>query len=96
MVPGYVEAAEIGKQGACHLFRHSANQIGGNTYDGSGNQTTVNGNTLAYDEENRLMKVTDPPSLGGATEWYYYDGSGARDLTLGPNKASGFAARPAM
>ncbi len=40
----------------------------------------VNGNTLTYDAENRLSSVTEPASLGGASETIGYDDSGQRVL----------------
>jgi YD repeat-containing protein len=57
---------------------NTANQISGASYDNSGNQTVVNGNSVAYDAENRQVAVTEPPALGGGTENYFYDGAGQR------------------
>src|SRR5690242_15821587 len=54
------------------------NQIIGVSYDAAGNQLVVNSNTLTYDAENRQISATEPPSLGGATETYAYDGNGQR------------------
>ncbi|HEY7387268.1 MAG TPA: RHS repeat domain-containing protein, partial [Bryobacteraceae bacterium] len=45
-----------------------ANQISGTNYDVAGNQLSVNGDTAAYDAENRQISVTEPPSMGGGTE----------------------------
>jgi YD repeat-containing protein len=44
----------------------------------------VNGNTVAYDAENRQVTVTEPASLGGGTETYAYDGMGQRVFKTGP------------
>ncbi len=60
------------------------NQISGSSYDGAGNQTTVNGNTVAYDGENRVASVTSPPNMGGGTETLGYDGLGERVLKAMP------------
>src|SRR6185437_16061628 len=38
---------------------NAKNQINGASYDLAGNQTVVNGNTLAYDAESRLSSATD-------------------------------------
>src|SRR5215469_3802896 len=67
---------------------NGSNQIPGNTYDQAGNQLTVNGNTLSYDGENRLLLATAPPSLGGGTETYFYDGAGQRVAKSGPGNAT--------
>jgi RHS repeat-associated protein len=63
---------------------NAANQIAGASYDNSGNQTVVNGNSVLYDAENRQIAVTEPPSLGGGTESYAYDGAGQRVEKNGP------------
>ena len=60
------------------------NRIIGASYDGAGNQTVVNGNALTYDAENRQTSATEPASLGGATEQYFYDGDGRRVEKSGP------------
>jgi RHS repeat-associated protein len=52
------------------------NQIVGQTYDQKGNQLTVNGNTLFYDYENRILYETDGVTHG--VETYVYDGNGQR------------------
>jgi RHS repeat-associated protein len=57
---------------------NSNNQIGGANYDAAGNQTVVNGDTLAYDAENRVALAMESPSLGGGVENYLYDGDGRR------------------
>jgi RHS repeat-associated protein len=60
------------------------NQINDGAYDLAGNRTNVNGNTVAYDAENRQVTVTEPASLGGGTETYAYDGMGQRVFKSGP------------
>jgi YD repeat-containing protein len=60
------------------------NQINGASYDAAGNQLVANGDTLSYDAENRMISAAEPPSLGGATETYVYDGSGQRVQKTGP------------
>lgn len=60
----------------------AANQINGASYDASGNQTVVNGNTLAYDAENRQISETD--GVTHAVETYNYDGDGHRVSKTGP------------
>ena len=57
---------------------NGANRMTGASYDNAGNQTVVNGQTMAYDAENRQIAATDPPSLGNGTENYLYDGAGQR------------------
>jgi YD repeat-containing protein len=57
---------------------NSNNQIAGTGYDAAGNQTDVNGFTVAYDAENHQMSVTESPALGGGQELYFYDGDGQR------------------
>ncbi len=64
---------------------NSSNQISGVQYDPAGNQLIVNGNTLNYDAENRQISATEPPSLGGGTESYFYDGKGQRVEKSGPS-----------
>ena len=63
-------------------FSSATNQISGPmgtfTYDKAGNQTTANGNTLAFDAENQLKSVTLPASVGGGTETILYDALGQR------------------
>ena len=56
----------------------------GSVYDCAGNQVVVNGNTLAYDAENRQVSATSPAALGGGTESYFYDGNGQRVAKSGP------------
>jgi RHS repeat-associated protein len=56
----------------------AGNQINGNSYDLAGNQTSVNGNTVAYDAENLVKSITAPQSVGGGTETILYDGAGQR------------------
>ncbi len=51
-----------------------ANQISGTSYDASGDQLQVNGNTVSYDAENRMTTVTE----SGASETLAYDGAGQR------------------
>jgi RHS repeat-associated protein len=53
-------------------------------YDSAGRQLMANGNTLAYDAENRQTSVTSPGSTGGGTETYAYDGNGHRVEKSGP------------
>ncbi|MBV9765332.1 MAG: hypothetical protein JOZ48_10845 [Acidobacteriaceae bacterium] len=55
---------------------NSSNQMGGASYDGAGNQVSVNGNTATYDAENRLISVYEPSTH--TTETYGYDGLGQR------------------
>ncbi len=57
---------------------NGANQRADMSYDTAGNQLSVNGETMAYDAENRQVAAADPPSLGGGTENYLYDGAGQR------------------
>lgn len=61
---------------------NSNNQIIGLNYDQAGNQQTVNGNTIAYDWENRIVTETDSVSQG--VETYIYDGNGNRIEKYGP------------
>ncbi len=56
------------------------------SYDASGNQKLVNGNTPTYDAENRQTSVT----FGGLTESYFYDGSGQRVEKTGPSGTTVF------
>ena len=67
---------------------YSSNRIGGQSYDASGNQLSVNGDTLFFDAENRMMSATEPVSLGGGTETYLYDGDGRRVEKTGPGGAT--------
>jgi YD repeat-containing protein len=55
---------------------YSGNRIGGASYDAAGNQLVVNGDTLAYDAENRQSSATDGVTHG--VETYEYDGEGRR------------------
>ena len=63
-------------------FNPATNQISGPggtfAYDAAGNQTAVNGNTLAYNTANQVTSAQVPPSLGGGTETFTYDGFGQR------------------
>src|SRR5581483_12173236 len=69
-----------------NVFTNGKNQINnGTTYDGAGNQISVNGNTLTYDAEERQTAATEPPGMGGGTEYYYYDGAGQRVEKNGPS-----------
>jgi hypothetical protein len=52
------------------------------TYDGAGNETSLNGDTAAYEAENRLIWMTESPSLGSAVETYAYDAYGRRVLKV--------------
>jgi RHS repeat-associated protein len=61
----------------------SNNQLSAEHYDNVGNQTTFNGDTIAYDAENRQISVTDPTT--GGTEHYLYDGNGQRVEKTGPS-----------
>ena len=45
----------------------------------------MNGETLRYDAENRLVSATDLPGLGYAVEQYFYDGLGRRVAKDGPS-----------
>lgn len=54
------------------------------TYDGAGNTTSAIGDTAAYDAEDRLISMTEPPSLGGGVETYSYDSHGRRVLKVAP------------
>jgi RHS repeat-associated protein len=45
----------------------------------------VNGDTVTYDAESRQVTAVEPPSLGGATETYSYDGGGQRVEKSGPS-----------
>ena len=55
-------------------FTYSNNQISGVTYSAPGNQLSVNGKTLTYNDENRLVQTTG----GGTNTSYVYDGKGNR------------------
>ncbi len=58
---------------------NSKNQItGSNNYDGNGNQIAVNSASASYDAENHVINTTEPPSLGGTVDNYWYDGNGQR------------------
>jgi RHS repeat-associated protein len=66
---------------------YSNNRMSTNTYDASGNVTALgssNSTALYYDAENHQNQATEPPSLGGATEYFYYDGNGRRVEKSGP------------
>ena len=52
------------------------NRINGASYDLSGNQLVVNGDTLAYDAENRQSAATD--NTTHVMQKYLYDGAGQR------------------
>ena len=54
------------------------NQVSGASYDNAGNTLLANGDTLVYDAESRQRSATEPPGLGGGTEYYVYDGVGQR------------------
>jgi RHS repeat-associated protein len=72
----------------------SSNRASTNTYDAAGNVTALgssNSTALYYDAENRQTQATEPPSLGGATEYYYYDGFGERVEKSGPAGTITFA-----
>ncbi len=60
-----------------NVFR-AANQMAGVPYDAAGNQLVVNGDTLAYDAENRQTSASEPAAYGGGTAQYFYDGLGQR------------------
>ncbi len=60
----------------------SKNQLSGNSYDASGNQTTVNGNALTFDAENRLITVLESR---GASETLAYDAAGRRVIKNQPS-----------
>jgi RHS repeat-associated protein len=67
---------------------YTNNQASGNSYDASGNITALgstNGTALAYDAESRQIQATEPPSSGGGTETYSYDGNGRRVVKSGPS-----------
>jgi RHS repeat-associated protein len=85
----WVSAGASGNEIAGNVF-NAANQISGASYDNSGNQTVVNGNSVAYDAENRQVAVTEPPALGGGTENYFYDGAGQRVEKSGPGGRTTF------
>lgn len=55
-----------------------ANQMTGASYDAAGNQTVVNGDTLAYDAESRMTQATESAAFGGGQANYLYDGDGRR------------------
>ena len=61
---------------------NSQNRINGTNYDLAGNQTSVNGDTMAYDAENRQVSATD--NTTHAVEKYFYDGAGERVEKTGP------------
>jgi hypothetical protein len=60
------------------VFSGGSNQMSNSSYDGAGNQTGVNGFTVAYDAENRQVSVTEIPALGSGQEVYLYDAEGQR------------------
>jgi YD repeat-containing protein len=55
-------------------FTYSNNRINGVSYSSSGNQLAVNGKTLVYNQENRVVQVTD----ASTNTFYSYDGQGNR------------------
>jgi RHS repeat-associated protein len=59
------------------------NQIVGQAYDQTGNQLSVNGNMVRYDNENRILAETDGVTQG--VETYIYDGNGQRVQKYGPS-----------
>ncbi len=71
-----------GNTPAANVF-NASNQIG-TAYDAAGNQTAVNGNTIAYDAESRQISAAEPAALGGGVENYLYDGGGQRVEKTGP------------
>jgi YD repeat-containing protein len=81
-VSGYSVLAPAGNAPTANIY--SNNRMNGTSYDAAGNQSVVNGNSVAYDAENRQVSVTEPPGLGGSTESYLYDGSGQRVQKSGP------------
>ncbi len=50
------------------------NQMVGNSYDGAGNQLSVNGDTATYNAVNRMIQMYEPVNQG--IETYVYDGLG--------------------
>ncbi|MGH9618542.1 MAG: RHS repeat-associated core domain-containing protein [Bryobacteraceae bacterium] len=61
---------------------NSKNQVSYFSYDAAGNLLSVNGDTAAYDAENRMTSAYDPVTHN--TETYLYDGSGQRVEKTGP------------
>ena len=68
----------------------AANRNSGSSYDASGNQLAVNGDTATYDAENRLSSVTESPSMGGGTETLVYDGDGKRVQKILPSGTTNY------
>ena len=50
----------------------------------------VNGDTAAYDAENRQTSVTEPPSMGGGAETLTYDGDGKRVQKILPGGTTNY------
>jgi hypothetical protein len=65
-----------------NIFDTSMNRRLDEAYDNAGNQTSVNGYTASYDEENRMVAITNLPAFGGGTEELVCDGgeAGAEDF----------------
>ncbi len=67
-----------------NVYDPNTNRPANVPHDAAGNQQVVNGNSLAYDAENRQVSATEPPAFGGGTEQYGYDGEGRRVMKTGP------------
>jgi RHS repeat-associated protein len=59
---------------------NSSNRMNGASYDGAGNQTSMQSYTLTYDGGNRLANVVNAPAAGGGSVQYGYDAEGRRVL----------------
>jgi hypothetical protein len=67
------------------VFDASTNRIVGGSYDANGNMLNVQGATLAYDVENRVVSAT----VSGATEYYQYTPGNQRIWKLKANGTLG-------
>ncbi len=61
-----------------NTYNSSTNRDSRWSYDAAGNLMTVNGNTAAFDAENRMISLHETPSAGGGVEQIYYDALGRR------------------
>lgn len=84
--------APAGNTPTSNIFSATTNQMTPSSnvgYDSRGNQSTIDGSAATYDAENHLVQYVEPPSLGGLSETYEYDGLGHRvaKLVLGATVA---------
>jgi RHS repeat-associated protein len=89
-VSGYSGIPRAGNTPGAPTAFNANNQIttGGASFDDAGNQIFVNGNTAAYDAENRQISVTD--GVTQSVESYVYDGEGKRVEKIGPSGTTVF------